>query len=364
MNDKIYKLLLLLKNKTDELSVEIDKLISEYEKDGTEPLVKLPTMVEYQESDDWRFIPLGVALTNTNEIIPLNWQLTYNKDDNRFLSTSCLVCGQVGSGKTNVLNSVINHTSAFADKFQTIVCDTYGQFPNVENKKGVVCHISDIKEIADVINFVVKYMMNRFKFMEKNQTNSIYKLIGMDVDYYRYNGKDLQFDELVSFELPSNEFNSEKKAYVSNTQIATIEELYKRYQDEEFIMDSPIVKIEQRPFVCKNIMVVIDSLSELMNNADYKSVETIKQCLGSIARLGRVAGVNVTLACQRANGATISSDLLANIQLRILVGGCDDSASLILFERNISERTRPDIKGRGFVQCGMSLDEAQFFYNN
>jgi len=33
-----------------------------------------------------------------------------------------------------------------------------------------------------------------------------------------------------------------------------------------------------------------------MNSDDYKSVETVKTSLGSIARLGRAAGVHLALA--------------------------------------------------------------------
>lgn len=52
-----------------------------------------------------------------------------------------------------------------------------------------------------------------------------------------------------------------------------------------------------------------------MNSDDYKSVDTVKQALGSIARLGRAAAVHLALACQRASGNTISTDLKNNIQI-------------------------------------------------
>ena len=52
-----------------------------------------------------------------------------------------------------------------------------------------------------------------------------------------------------------------------------------------------------------------------MTSDDYKSVDTVKQSLGSIARLGRAAAVHLALACQRASGSTISADLKNNIQI-------------------------------------------------
>lgn len=53
-----------------------------------------------------------------------------------------------------------------------------------------------------------------------------------------------------------------------------------------------------------------------MTSDDYKSVDIVKGALGSIARLGRAAGVHLALACQRASGNTISADLKNNIQIR------------------------------------------------
>lgn len=52
-----------------------------------------------------------------------------------------------------------------------------------------------------------------------------------------------------------------------------------------------------------------------MTSDDYKSVDTVKSALGSIARLGRAAAVHLALACQRASGSTISTDLKNNIQI-------------------------------------------------
>lgn len=58
--------------------------------------------------------------------------------------------------------------------------------------------------------------------------------------------------------------------------------------------------------------------NELMTSDDYKSVDTVKQALGSIARLGRAAAVHLALACQRASGSTISTDLKNNIQIFLI----------------------------------------------
>lgn len=99
-----------------------------------------------------------------------------------------------------------------------------------------------------------------------------------------------------------------------------------------------------------------------MNSDDYKSVDTVKQALGSIARLGRAAGVHLALAAQRASGGTINSDLKNNIQMSCLLGGFDSGASTLMFEKDISNLAKPEIKGRGFLQSGNEIIETQTYY--
>lgn len=99
-----------------------------------------------------------------------------------------------------------------------------------------------------------------------------------------------------------------------------------------------------------------------MNSDNYKAVDAIKQALGSIARLGRAAAVHLALACQRASGGTISSDLKNNIQMSVLLGGFDSGASTLMFEKDISNLAKPEIKGRGFIQSGNEIIETQTYF--
>ena len=99
-----------------------------------------------------------------------------------------------------------------------------------------------------------------------------------------------------------------------------------------------------------------------MTSDDYQSVDKVKQALGSIARLGRAAAVHLALACQRASGSTISSDLKNNIQMSVLLGGFDEGASQLMFEKDISNLAKPDIKGRGFIGSGNEIIETQTYF--
>ena len=93
-------------------------------------------------------------------------------------------------------------------------------------------------------------------------------------------------------------------------------------------------KLKAHPVKTK--IIIIDGLNEYMCADDYKSIDTIKQSLGSIARLGRAAGIMFIVTCQRPNGSTISTDLLNNIMNRICVGHIsDDSLSQLLFDEQV-----------------------------
>lgn len=115
-------------------------------------------------------------------------------------------------------------------------------------------------------------------------------------------------------------------------------------------------------FQPKALIFMVDELNELVNSDDYKSVSTVKDGLGSIARLGRAAGVHLVLACQRASSNTINADLKNNIQLCSLLGGFDAGASSLMFDTDISHMAKPQIKGRGFTKSGNDLIEYQSYY--
>jgi len=157
--------------------------------------------------------------------------------------------------------------------------------------------------------------------------------------------------------------------------IMTIEKIYQGLEKGEFSNPAlPQVK-GYNPYISlkdikkttgtyrpKALLFLADELNELMNSDDYKSVDTVKQALGSIARLGRAAGVHLALAAQRASGGTINSDLKNNIQMSCLLGGFDSGASTLMFEKDISNLAKPEIKGRGFLQSGNEIIETQTYY--
>lgn len=191
--------------------------------------------------------------------------------------------------------------------------------------------------------------------MEEMQVNNVYKIKDKEVDYYEWAGKKYQFDEMFELmvDLDENDRNySKMKAiYPDGRQplIITIKQIYEGLHAGTWegrnpqmpvikgfnsYVDENSIRMSKGIFVPKIMLFLADELNELMTSDDYKSVDIVKQALGSIARLGRAAAVHLALACQRASGSTISTDLKNNIQMSCLLGGFDDGASQLMFEKD------------------------------
>ena len=197
--------------------------------------------------------------------------------------------------------------------------------------------------------------MSRFKFMEDMQVNNVYKIKNKEVNYYTVFGKSYQFDEVfevfidIKEEDLGRDYNKVMMQYPSGRmpKIMTIEQLYEGLKEKKFgHPELPEVK-GYNPYVTlsdikkttgiynpKILLFLADELNELMTSDDFKSVEVVRNSLGSIARLGRAAGCHLALACQRASSGTINGDLMNNIQQSILLGAFDSGSSTMMFEKD------------------------------
>lgn len=72
--------------------------------------------------------------------------------------------------------------------------------------------------------------------------------------------------------------------------------------------------------------LIIDELNDYVNSDDYKAVDTIKTCLGSITRLGKAAGIHLILGT--AHPKSISVPLMCNIT-KCAVGPVDETTSTL-----------------------------------
>lgn len=112
--------------------------------------------------------------------------------------------------------------------------------------------------------------------------------------------------------------------------------------------------------ICR-IMVMIDELAELMipkkGNSDRAKLdnEMIDECnilIGSIARLGRAAGVHLVAAVQRPDASIVGGEVRANFDHRIVAGHVDSTASTMVLDSNEGTKVPSVPKGRAFIQSG------------
>lgn len=127
-------------------------------------------------------------------------------------------------------------------------------------------------------------------------------------------------------------------------------------------INSGNIKKLKKGYKPKAILILVDELSEVMNSNDFKMVNSIQSSLGSIARLGRAAGVSLGLATQRPSSNVINADLKNNIQMGCLLGDFDSGASTLIFDKDVSNMSKPEIKGRGFIKSGKEIFEFQSYW--
>ena len=333
-----------------------------------------------KEDKYWNIAPLGYSLNDKGKKKILGWYLNdQNRDEQgRYIetipSTSILITGKTGSGKTVLEQSIIDHISRFPDNFQLVGADLkMVDFHPIEDKFNAVLY--DAISSANFAQTLQGIMMSRFKLMEECQANNIYKVGNqVEVNYYKTPTGTYQFDTLVKVFIDLDESDKQyaryKKVYKDGKMpvVTTIEEIYKAldkgcYENVELdgkTLTKKDIKKTKGMYVPKAIVFMIDELTEIMCNDDYKAVDTVKNAIGSIARLGRAAGVHLVLCCQRPSGSVISTDLKNNIQMSVLLGRFNEEISLLTFEKDISNQCT-GIIGRGFVSSGNEIFETQIF---
>lgn len=102
------------------------------------------------------------------------------------------------------------------------------------------------------------------------------------------------------------------------------------------------------------------------NTDEGKEEDSLKgeaqMILGSIARLGRAAGVHMVVATQRPDATIISGETKANLGVRIACGRTLGNASSMILDNGEGNRIRSTPKGRLYVKIFGEGDHAQGFF--
>lgn len=108
------------------------------------------------------------------------------------------------------------------------------------------------------------------------------------------------------------------------------------------------------------IMLMVDETFALLSPTGIKSEEGKEQdamkarigiMLGSIARLGRAAGIHMILATQRPDAKVLPGEVKANLDARIAQGRMDNTPSLMTLDSDAATKI-PPIKGRAVFRAG------------
>lgn len=84
--------------------------------------------------------------------------------------------------------------------------------------------------------------------------------------------------------------------------------------------------------------------------------------IGSIARLGRAAGVHLVIATQRPDAKIISGETKANLGVRINAGRTDSNASSMILGTGEGTRVRSNPRGRLYLRIFGSGNHGQGFF--
>lgn len=344
---------------------------------------KLPKQAILKEKDKaWNFIPLGKALNDKKKVETIGW---YINDQNivkgieTYPCTSFLIVGETGSGKSVAERCILEHTASFPDKFQVVAVDCKRvEFLQDEVQKLCKAVITDQVATADAAVSLQRLMMSRFKLMENYQVNNVWKLEKREavVPYFEIEGVGkLQFDELFQIEqdLDENDRNYQKlkMLYPSGKQpkLMTIQDIYNELQKKSIksvsikgkVVTTKDIKEVTGVYHPKAVMFMFEDWTDAVIGEDYKSIDTISSAIGSICRLGKASGIHICLGTSRTDNRVLSTDLQNNLQFRLLLGNFNKETSMCVFEQDISNKCKPDIKGRGFIGYDNKIVETQIY---
>ena len=120
------------------------------------------------------------------------------------------------------------------------------------------------------------------------------------------------------------------------------------------------VDAEEKQFLIGDIGVPTHNTDEA-KAADELKGEAI-MLIGSIARLGRAAGVHLVIATQRPDAKLIPGEVRDNLSVRVGCGRLKPSASLMMFDSNIGSRIHANPRGGIYVQIHGNGNMGQGFF--
>jgi len=144
--------------------------------------------------------------------------------------------------------------------------------------------------------------------------------------------------------------------------------MMKRYQEMEAVGKNDFMDM---PDHGPALMIMVDEAGELLSASGVKTDEgkhddelkgEAQMIIGSVARLGRAAGVHLVIATQRPDATLIPGETKANLGCRINAGRTDSNASNMILGNGEGTRVKPFPPGRLYIRIYSNGDHGQGFY--
>lgn len=189
----------------------------------------LPTMATWENEKDmvWNIIPLGDAVNHRlKTVTPICWTLNNENKRKDILesqpSTSLLIAGGTGSGKSVLQQCILKHINKFHDYFMFVGCDVkMVEFVDFLGLPGVRKIALSVEEVSESVDQVRRLMYQRYAFMKDHHVNDVYKAKNVEVNYYQLGDRSYQFDEIMSCKVNGK------------SDLLTVEEIYNLLEDDE-----------------------------------------------------------------------------------------------------------------------------------
>lgn len=120
------------------------------------------------------------------------------------------------------------------------------------------------------------------------------------------------------------------------------------------------VDSSERQFLAGNIAVPTHNSEE--GKAEDAMKGEANMIIGSIARLGRAAGVHLVIATQRPDAKLIPGETKANLGVRINCGTTNSTASSMILENAEGTKVKSNPRGRLYLQIYGKGDHGQGFF--
>lgn len=138
----------------------------------------------------------------------------------------------------------------------------------------------------------------------------------------------------------------------------TLEDIAEVINDEKLYCIS--VTSETKQFLIGETAAPTHNTDE--GKADDELKGEAQMIIGSVARLGRAAGVHLIIATQRPDATLLPGETKANLGCRINAGRTDPNASSMILGNGEGTRVKPFPPGRLYIRLFSNGDHGQGFY--